>query len=111
MESHPNVHYKAAGSSKGQLISKCSLWYLQFSQKTNEKIRLYYYGIPQGELFSFVFWEKLKTPKRHFKINRPLAGSNQSDRAPSWLSKSIGIVTVRAINLCCQQKKPKTQKV
>ena len=28
--------------------------------------------IPQVDLFSFVFWEKLKTPKRHFEINWPL---------------------------------------
>ena len=74
-----------------------------------EKFDFTKYGT-SSELFSFVFWEKLKTQKRHFKINRPLAGSNQSDRAPSWLSKSIGIVTVRAINLCCQQKKPKPKK-
>ena len=25
--------------------------------------------IPQVDLFSFVFWKKLKTPKRHFEIN------------------------------------------
>ena len=30
---------------------------------------------PQVDLFSFVFWKKLKTPKRHFKINWPLKGS------------------------------------
>ena len=29
--------------------------------------------IPQVDLFSFVSWEKLKTPKRHFEINWPLA--------------------------------------
>ena len=29
--------------------------------------------IPQFDLFSFVFWRKLKTPKRHFEINWPLA--------------------------------------
>ena len=28
--------------------------------------------IPQVDLFLFVFWEKLKTPKRHFEINWPL---------------------------------------
>ena len=27
--------------------------------------------IPQVDLFSFVFWRKLTTPKRHFEINRP----------------------------------------
>ena len=29
--------------------------------------------IPQVDLFSFVFWKKLKTPKRHFEINWPLS--------------------------------------
>ena len=28
--------------------------------------------IPQVDLLLFVFWKKLKTPKRHFKINGPL---------------------------------------
>ena len=28
--------------------------------------------IPQIDLFSFVFWEKLKTPKRHFEIRELL---------------------------------------
>ena len=28
--------------------------------------------IPQVDLFSFVFWRKLKTPKIHFEINWPL---------------------------------------
>ena len=28
--------------------------------------------IPQVDLFSFVVWKKLKTPKRHFEINWPL---------------------------------------
>ena len=27
---------------------------------------------PQVDLFSFVFWRKLKTPKNHFKIIGPL---------------------------------------
>ena len=29
--------------------------------------------IPLVDLFSFVFWKKLKTPKRRFEINWPLA--------------------------------------
>ena len=29
--------------------------------------------IPQVDLFSFGFWKKLKTPKRYFEINWPLA--------------------------------------
>ena len=36
------------------------------------KIDIIFTMIPQVDLFSFVFWEKLKTPKRHFEINRPL---------------------------------------
>ena len=32
--------------------------------------------IPQVDLFSFVFWKNLKTPKRHFKNNRPLNSYN-----------------------------------
>ena len=43
-------------------------WYPQFFQKTNEKNRLYYYDT-SGALFLFLFWEKLKTPKRHFEIH------------------------------------------
>ena len=34
--------------------------------------------IPQGDLFSFVFWEKLKTPKKHFEINWPLAAARNT---------------------------------
>ena len=34
--------------------------------------------IPQVDLFSFVFWKNLKTPKRHFEINWPLVGSIHS---------------------------------
>jgi hypothetical protein len=30
--------------------------------------------ILQVDLFSFIFWEKLKTPKNHFEINWPLMG-------------------------------------
>jgi hypothetical protein len=46
-------------SSKGQLISKCP-----FNLTTM---------IPQVELYSFVFWKILKTPKRQFEINWPLS--------------------------------------
>ena len=46
-------------------------WYLQFSQKTSKKIRLYYYGT--SSWIDFVrFLGELKTPKRHFEINWPL---------------------------------------
>ena len=32
--------------------------------------------IPQVDFFSLVFWEKLKTPKRHFEIKWPLFNLN-----------------------------------
>ena len=41
---------------------------LQFSQKTNEKLRLYYYGTSSQIVF-VRFLGELKTPKRHFEIN------------------------------------------
>ena len=49
-----------------------SFCYLQFSQKTNEKIQHYYYGTLSQIVFVH-FLEELKTPKRHFEINWPLA--------------------------------------
>ena len=46
-------------------------WYLQFSQKLNEKIQLYSYGTPSRIVF-VRFLGELKTPKRHFEIKWPL---------------------------------------
>ena len=43
---------------------KSKLWYPEFFQKMNEQIRFYYHAT----WFFFVFWKKLKTPKRHIKI-------------------------------------------
>ena len=40
----------------------------EFFQKTNNFTTM----IPHVDLFSFVFWKKLKTPKRRFEINWPL---------------------------------------
>ena len=61
---------RSMSAGKGQLISKCLVGngYLQFSQKTNEKIRLYYYGTSSRIVF-VCFLGELKTPKRHFEIN------------------------------------------
>ena len=56
---------------KGQLISKCLFWYLQFFQKTNKKIRRYYDGTSSRIIF-VRFLEELKTKKRHFEIHWPL---------------------------------------
>ena len=54
-----------------------TFWYHQLFQKMNKKNRLYY-NDTLVVMFLFVFWEKLKPPKRHFKINWPLA-------TPKWL--------------------------
>ena len=49
-----------------------SFWYLQFSQKMNEKNRLYYYGSSSSRIVFVRFLGELKTTKRHFEINWPL---------------------------------------
>ena len=74
-----------------------SFWYLQFSQKTNEKIWLYYYGT-QVELFLFLFGE-LKTPKRHFEINWPLG--DKSKTALTILIFLFCLTLVLDSELCC----------
>ena len=51
-------------------------WYLQFSQKKNEKIQNYYYGTLSPIVF-VPFLGELKTPKRHFEINWPLPVSRK----------------------------------
>ena len=61
--------FKLAASfrGKGRLILK-SLWYLQFFQKTNEKIRPNYYGT--SSLIVFVgFFEEFEDAKKHFETN------------------------------------------
>ena len=59
--------------AKGQLISKCLFGTChQFSQKSSEKIRLYYYGTGTSSQivfvrFLFVFWENWRH-KKHLEI-------------------------------------------
>ena len=54
--------------SKGQLISKVLFGILNSPKKRTKKFD-FTTMIPQVDLFFFIFWEKLKTPKRHFEIN------------------------------------------
>ena len=54
--------------TKGQLISKGHFGILNSPKKRTKKFD-FNTMIPQVDLFSFVFWKKLKTPKRHFEIN------------------------------------------
>ena len=57
--------------SKGQTKSK---WFFQTDVSSKNRTNEFDFTtmILQVDLFSFVFWKKLKTPKRHFEINRPL---------------------------------------
>ena len=59
--------------------------------QTNE---LYFTTLkPQVDLFSFVFWRKLKTPKRHFEINWPLV----------WRTLKKAITAISTIGLICSK--------
>ena len=53
---------------KGQIISKANYGILNSSKKQTNQFNCTTI-IPQVDLFLFVFWRKLKTPKRHFEIN------------------------------------------
>ena len=58
---------------KGQTKSK---WFFRAKVSSKKWIKEFYFTTmePQVDLFSFVFWRKLKTPKRLFEINWPLPG-------------------------------------
>ena len=56
--------FKTHSSDKGQSNSKCFFQAKDSSknEQTNSTLLLL-------DLFSFMFWKKVKTPKRHFEIN------------------------------------------
>ena len=75
-EVHESAIYgHCARPSKGQKKSK---WYFQVEVSSKKRTNVFYFTTmkPQVDLFLFVFWRKLKTPKRHFEIIWPLAWSN-----------------------------------
>ena len=53
-------------SLKGPVNFEMSFWYLQFSQKTNEKIRLYYYDT-SGRLVFVRFLEEIEDTQKTFR--------------------------------------------
>ena len=57
--------------TKGQKKSK---WFFEEEISSKKRTNEFYSTTmkPQVNLFLFVFWRKLKTPKRHFEINWPL---------------------------------------
>ena len=62
---------KKIDAAKGQTKSK---WFFQAKVSSKKRTNEFYFTtmIPHFDLFSFVFWKKLKTPKIHFEINGPL---------------------------------------
>ena len=58
-------------ASNGQLILKRLFGILNSSKIRTKKLDLITM-IPKVDLFLFLFWKNLKTPKRHFEINWPL---------------------------------------
>ena len=56
--------------TKGQKKSK---WFFLADVSSKKWTNEFYFTMkPQVDLFLFVFWRKLKTPKRHFEIKWPL---------------------------------------
>ena len=57
--------------AKGQTTSKL---FFQTDVSSKKWMKEFFFTTmkPQVDLFSFVFWRKLKTPKRHFEITWPL---------------------------------------
>ena len=96
--------------TKGQLISKANCQAMNSSIKwTNEFIYTIYYLC---NVFSFVFWKKLKIPKRHFEIIWPLRMSwrtcrlkNESPKNPALVSifmRGRGLERVRRQRSACE---------
>ena len=67
--------------AKGQKNSK---WIFQADVSSKKRMNEFYFTTmkPQVDLFSFFFWRKLKTPKRHFEINWPLAAQPSKQKEP-----------------------------
>ena len=59
-----------------------SFWYIQFSQKTSKKIRLYYYDMHLFRIVFVCFLGELKTPKNISKLTYLYIYPNQ----PNFLS-------------------------
>ena len=62
--------------TKGQTKSK---QFFQADVSSKKRTNKFYFTTmkPQVDLFLFIFWRKLKTPKRHFEINWPLTSSRK----------------------------------
>ena len=91
--------------NKGQNKSK---WFFQAYFSSKKRTNEFYFTTmkPQADLFSFVYWRKLKTPKRHIEINCPLPFKNFS--ATTEISKfgiEIGKLGIFKVNFLSQIKR------
>ena len=78
--------------TKGQTKSK---WFFQVKKSMNE---FYFTTIkPQVDLFSFVFWKKLKVSKLHFEINWPLVYSRMRKH---FLNCQVGVPKSDTSSVC-----------
>ena len=75
-------------------------WYVQFFQKTNEKIQPNYYDTSSRIVF-VRFLEELKTPKRHFEMNWPLVNLY----ATLHTSPNLTFLCKHLTNLVCPVKR------
>ena len=77
---------KLHGASKGQ--KKLKLFF-QVDVSSKKRMNEFYFTTmkPLVDLFSFVFWKKLMTPKRHSEINWPLvvhSAAESFSHANNW---------------------------
>ena len=70
-KSHTKVYFNKFVANTSILNFNLRLWMLLETKNTNPSA--HHGTLPLVDLFSFVFWRTLKTPKRHFEINWPLA--------------------------------------
>ena len=74
---------------KGQTKSK---WFFQADVSSKKRTNKLYFTTmkPQVDLFPFVFWRKLKTPKRHFEISWPLRMMTYQGTFFHWKQEILG---------------------
>ena len=68
--------FRKNNTAQCQDIQSLKVSEFQKDQKNDRKKFNLTTMIPQVDLFSFVFWKNLQTPKRHFEINWPLQNNN-----------------------------------
>ena len=96
--------------TKGQKISKAIFDVLNSPKKWTKKFD-FTTTIPQIDLFSFVIWKKLKTPKRHFEINWPLDMVDGDElisinKKCDYISKFSCIIIFQLIVICERSPTP-----